>query len=79
MLPSFTKIESNNPTKFKLILQKFLYENSFYSLDEYFELHISKIYLHMIQISIWNFDTQNRFKFMFIFFVATYYFFVHVF
>ena len=24
--------------KFKLILQKFLYENSFYSLDEYFEL-----------------------------------------
>jgi hypothetical protein len=24
---------------YSLILQKFLYENSFYSLDEYFELH----------------------------------------
>ena len=38
MLPSCIKIESNNPKKFKLILQKFLYENSFYSLDGYFEL-----------------------------------------
>jgi len=32
------KIESDDPKKCKLILQKFLYENSFYSLDEYFEL-----------------------------------------
>jgi hypothetical protein len=31
MLPSYIKIESHNPKKFKLILQKFLYENSFYS------------------------------------------------
>jgi len=38
MLPSYIKIESDNPKKFKLILQTFLYENSFYSLDEYFEL-----------------------------------------
>jgi len=38
MLPSYIKIESNIPKKFKLILQKFFYENSFYSLDEYFEL-----------------------------------------
>jgi len=38
MLPSDIEIQSNNPKKFKLVLQKFLYENSFYSLDEYFEL-----------------------------------------
>jgi hypothetical protein len=38
MLLSYIKMESDNPKKFKLILQKFLYENSFYSLDEYFEL-----------------------------------------
>jgi hypothetical protein len=38
MLPSYIKIESDNPKKFKLILQQLLYENSFYSLDEYFEL-----------------------------------------
>ena len=36
MLPSYIKIESDNPKKFKMALQKFLYENSFYSLDEYF-------------------------------------------
>jgi len=40
MLP-YIKMESDNPMKFKLILQKFLYENSFYSLDEYFELQKS--------------------------------------
>ena len=38
MLPSYMKIKSNKPKKFKYILQKFLCENSFYSLDEYFEL-----------------------------------------
>jgi hypothetical protein len=38
-LPSYIKTESDNPKKFKAVLQKFLYENSFYSLDEYFELH----------------------------------------
>ena len=38
MLPSYIKIESYNPKKFKFILQKFFYENSFYSWDEYFEL-----------------------------------------
>jgi len=35
---SCIKIESDNPKKFKLILQKFLYNSSFYSFDEYFEL-----------------------------------------
>jgi len=41
MLPSYIKIQSDNPKKLKLILQTFLYENSFYSLDEYFELQKS--------------------------------------
>jgi len=38
MLPSCIKIVTDNSKKFKLVLQKFFYENSFYSLDEYFEL-----------------------------------------
>ena len=38
MLHSYIKIESDNLKKFKLILQKLLYENSICSLDEYFEL-----------------------------------------
>jgi len=38
ILPSYIKIESDNSKKFKLILQKYLYKNSFYCLDEYFEL-----------------------------------------
>jgi len=42
ILPSYIKTESDNPKKFKLILQKFLYENLFYSLDEYFELKKKK-------------------------------------
>ena len=37
MLPSYIKMESNNPRKFKLALQIFLHKNSFYSLDEYFQ------------------------------------------
>ena len=37
MLPSYIKIESDNPKKFKFVLQKFLYKNSFNSLDEYFQ------------------------------------------
>ena len=41
MFPSYIKIESDNLKKFKLILQKFLYEDSFYSLDEYSELQKS--------------------------------------
>ena len=38
-LPSDIKIEFNNPKKFKVVLQKFLCEKSFYSLDEYFDVH----------------------------------------
>jgi hypothetical protein len=40
-LPSYIKTEFDNPKKFKAVLQKFLCENSFYSLDEYFELQRS--------------------------------------
>jgi hypothetical protein len=36
MLPSYIKTDSDNPKKFKLILQKFLYKNFFYSLDKNF-------------------------------------------
>ena len=35
MLPSYIKIESDNPKKFKLILQKLFIENFFYPWDEY--------------------------------------------
>ena len=38
VLPSYIKTEFENPKKFKVVLQEFLYENYFYSLDEYFEL-----------------------------------------
>jgi hypothetical protein len=41
MLPIYIKTEFDNPKKFKVVLQKFLRENSFYSLDEYFELQKS--------------------------------------
>jgi hypothetical protein len=34
-LPTYIKAEFNNPKKFKVTLQKFLCENSYYSLDEY--------------------------------------------
>jgi len=37
-LPSDIETEFNNPKKFKVVLQKSLYEKSFYSLDEYFDL-----------------------------------------
>ena len=35
-------MESDNPKKFKMALQKFVYEKSFYSLDEYFSISESK-------------------------------------
>jgi len=38
MLQFYIKAESDNPKKFKVLLQKYLCENSFYSLDEYFQL-----------------------------------------
>jgi len=41
MLPHHIKTESDNPKKFKLVLQKFLHDSSFRSLEEYFELQKS--------------------------------------
>jgi hypothetical protein len=38
MLPTDIKTEFDIPKKFKAILQKFLREKNFNSLDEYFEL-----------------------------------------
>jgi len=40
MLPFYIKAEYENLKKFKAMLQKYLCENSFYSLDEYFELQV---------------------------------------
>jgi hypothetical protein len=40
-LPSYIKTQFYNPKKFKAVLQKFLCENSFYSLNGYFELQRS--------------------------------------
>jgi hypothetical protein len=42
ILPSYIKLKSDNPKKFKLVLQKFLHEHSFYSLDEYFKSQKAK-------------------------------------
>jgi hypothetical protein len=36
-LPSYIKMEINNPKRFKKILNDFLIKNTFYSLNEYFE------------------------------------------
>jgi hypothetical protein len=36
-LPSHIKMEHGNPMKFKRSLEKYLRENSFYSLNEYFD------------------------------------------
>ena len=47
VLPSDIKTEFNNPKKFKVVLQKFLCEKSFYSLDEYFDLQKREIYFWM--------------------------------
>jgi len=39
MLSFYIKAEAVDPKEFKAVLQKYLCENSFYSLDEYFEFH----------------------------------------
>ena len=55
MLPSDIKKESDNTKKCRLTVQKFLYENYFYSLDEYFELQkIKLIYILNWYLKIWH-------------------------
>ena len=39
ILPFYITAEAVDPKGFKAVLQKYLRESSFYSLDEYFELH----------------------------------------
>ena len=46
MLPLYIKIEPDNFKKFKLIVQKCLYENSFYSLDKYFEFQKVNLFIY---------------------------------
>jgi len=43
MLPSYIKIESDNPKKFKLVLQEFLYKIPFIPWMNIFNLAKSKI------------------------------------
>jgi len=52
MLPFYIKAESDNPKKITALLQKYLRENSFYSLDEYFERQVK--FWHMIWIDTWG-------------------------
>ena len=52
MLPFYIKAESDNPKKIKAVLQKYLLENSLYSLDECFELQSYYFYLLLIFILI---------------------------
>jgi hypothetical protein len=37
--PAYIKNESHNPKKFKAVLKRFLYNNSFYSLEEFYNFH----------------------------------------
>jgi len=46
MLPFYIKAGSDNPKKFKALLQKYLRENSFHALEEYFERQVK--FRHMI-------------------------------
>ena len=46
MLPTYIKTESYNPKKFKVILERIVHENSFYSLEENFEL--KKLNIHIL-------------------------------
>jgi len=36
ILPTYIKNESNNTKKFESLLKNFFYENSFYSLEEFY-------------------------------------------
>jgi hypothetical protein len=41
-LPAYIKNESHNPKKFKAVLKRFLYNNSFYSLEAFYNFHSPK-------------------------------------
>jgi hypothetical protein len=42
-LPSFIKESNTTPQEFKSLLKSFLYSNTFYTLDEYFNYDLSYI------------------------------------
>ena len=52
MLPFYIKADSDDIKKFKELLQKYLHENSFYSLDKYSECQVK--FWHMIWIDTWG-------------------------
>jgi hypothetical protein len=41
-LPACIKNESHNQKKFEAVLKRFLYNNSFYSLEEFYNFHAPK-------------------------------------
>jgi hypothetical protein len=41
-LPAYIKMEFHNPKKFEAVLKRFLYNNSFYSLEEFYNFHSPK-------------------------------------
>jgi hypothetical protein len=46
MLPPYIKTESDNPKKFKVVLQKFLHDNSFYLWRN--SLNFKKLNIHVL-------------------------------
>ena len=56
MLSSYIKTLSDNPKKFKLILQIYLCENSCYSLHEYFELKSLNLFIYDLNyyLKLWH-------------------------
>jgi hypothetical protein len=53
-LPTYMKIEFDNPKKFKLVLHRCLYELSLYHLDEYSEYFLTALIVEHIQTIILN-------------------------
>jgi hypothetical protein len=53
-LPTYIKTEINNPRRFELLLKKFLLENSFYSLKEFYNwdkgLTLSLLFFYLIDL-----------------------------
>jgi hypothetical protein len=75
MLPSHIKTGFENPKKLTVVLQKYLYEKSFYSLDEFFKqkkkkkLHITWIEIEKTWhacINLFVYITRWRFKSLFV-------------
>jgi hypothetical protein len=57
ILPSYIKIESNNPKKFNLFVQNFFMKIHFILEMNILNFKKNYIYLILIEISIWKFRT----------------------